>query len=133
MSASDANLPPLEHLPALVNDDPALVRRGRFLSVTFLVAVGEIGWLVRVREGRIDAVTRAPAMMADFRFALRAPADAWARFWQPVPEPGWQDLFALQRRKLLTMEGDLQPLMANLLYIKDVLASPRRLHGGAAR
>ena len=53
--------------------------------------------------------------------------------WKPVPEPGWQDLFALQRRKLLTMEGDLQPLMANLLYIKDVLASPRRLHAGAAR
>jgi hypothetical protein len=123
----------IEHLPALVNGDPMLVRRGRFLSVTFLVAVGDTGWLVRVHEGRIASVTRAPTMMADFRFALRAPADAWARFWQPVPEPGWQDLFALQRRKLLTLEGDLQPLMANLLYIKDVLASPRRLHADAVR
>lgn len=117
----------IEHLPALVNGDAALVRRGRFLSVTFLVAVGEVGWLVRVHEGRIAVVTRAPAVMGDFRFALRAPADAWARFWRPMPEPGWQDLFALQRRKLLVMEGDLQPLMANLLYIKDVMAAPRRL------
>jgi hypothetical protein len=117
----------IEHLPELVNGDAALVRRGRYLSVTFLVAIGDASWLVRVREGRIDAVTRAPTVMADWRFALRAPPDAWARFWQPVPEPGWQDLFALQRRKLLVMEGDLQPLMAHLLYIKDVLASPRKL------
>jgi hypothetical protein len=116
----------IEHLPELVNSDPALMRRGRYLSVVFLVGVGETGWLVRVHEGRIASVTRAPSVMPDFRFALRAPADAWARFWQPVPEPGWQDLFALQRRKLLVMEGDLQPLMANLLYVKDVLASPRK-------
>ncbi len=117
----------IDHLAELVNSDPALVRRGRFLSVTFLLGVGEVAWLVRVHEGRIASVTRAPAVMPDFRFALRAPADAWARFWQPVPEPGWQDLFALQRRKLLVMEGDLQPLMANLLYVKDLLASPRKL------
>ena len=126
MTAAAANAA-FERLPELVNGDKALVRRGRFLSTTFLVAVGDTGWLVRVHEGRIAAVTRAPAMMADYSFALRAPAEAWARFWRPVPEPGWQDLFALQRAKLLVMEGDLQPLMANLLYIKDVLASPRRL------
>jgi len=122
---------PLETLPELVNADAALVRRGRFLSVRFLVGVGADGWLVTVHEGRIAAVTRAPAVMPDFRFALRAPAEAWARFWEPVPAPGYQDLFALQRRKDLVMEGDLQPLMANLLYVKEVLAAPRRR--GAAR
>ncbi len=84
-----------------------------------------------MHEGRIASVARAPAVMPDFRFALRAPAEAWARFWEPVPAPGYQDLFALQRRKDLVMEGDLQPLMANLLYIKDVLAAPRK--AGAAR
>lgn len=121
----------IEHLPELVNGDANLVRRGRFLSTTFLVGVGEVGWLVKIHEGRIAAVTRATALMPDFKFALRAPTDAWAKFWHKVPEPGWQDLFALQRHKLLTMEGDLHPLMANLLYIKDVLATPRRLHGSA--
>jgi hypothetical protein len=121
----------IEHLPELVNSDAALVRRGRFLSTIFLIGVGEVGWLVRVQEGRIAEVARAPAMMPNFSFALRAPADAWARFWAPVPEPGWQDLFALQRHKALVMEGNLQPLMANLLYVKDVLASPRKL--GAPR
>ncbi|MEJ0071404.1 MAG: hypothetical protein WDO24_24665 [Pseudomonadota bacterium] len=118
-------------MPELVNGDAALVRRGRFLSTTFLVGVGADAWLVRVQEGRIAGVARAPSVMASYSFALRAPAEAWQRFWAPVPEPGWQDLFALQRHKALVMEGELQPLMANLLYIKDVLASPRKL--GAAR
>jgi hypothetical protein len=117
----------IERLPELVNGDDALVRRGRFLSTTFLLGVGADSWLVRVQEGRIAGVSRAPAVMPSYSFALRAPAEAWQRFWAPVPEPGWQDLFALQRRKALTMEGELQPLMANLLYIKDVLASPRKL------
>lgn len=117
----------IERLPELVNGDAGLVRRGRFLSISFLVGVGPDSWLVRVDEGRIAAVTRAPAVMAHWSFALRAPAEDWQGFWQPMPAPGYNDLFALQRRKVLVMEGNLQPLMANLLYIKDVLASPRRL------
>jgi len=117
----------IERLPELVNGDAALVRRGRFLSTTFLLGVGGDSWLIQVREGRIASVARAPAVMPTYSFALRAPAEAWRRFWEPVPPPGWQDLFALQRHKALVMEGDLQPLMANLLYIKDVLAAPRRL------
>ena len=47
-------------------------------------------------------------------------------FWKKIPEPGHNDIFALFKRGKLTIEGDLQPFMANLLYIKDVLAAPRR-------
>ena len=42
----------LERLPEWVNGDAALVRRGRYLSATFLVEVGDTAWLVTVHEGR---------------------------------------------------------------------------------
>ena len=119
----------LENLPELVNGDAVLVRRGRFLSTCFLVAVGEIEYLVDVREGRIDRVARGPFLMPSWRFALRGSAEAWHRFWQKTPPPGYHDLFALSKRGLLVIEGDLHPLMANLFYMKDVLAAPRRLAG----
>jgi hypothetical protein len=119
----------LESLPELVNGDPVLVRRGRFLSTRFLVEVGENEYLVDVREGRIDRVERGPFVMPSWRFALRGSADAWHRFWQKIPPPGYHDLFALSKRGLIAIEGDLHPLMANLFYIKDVLAAPRRLGG----
>jgi len=117
----------IERLPELVNGDPVLLRRGRFFSARFLVGVGEAEYLVDVREGRIEAVARGPFVMPSWRFALRGSADAWSTFWRKVPPPGHHDIFALSKLGLLKIEGDLHPLMANVLYLKAVLAAPRRL------
>jgi hypothetical protein len=117
----------VERLAELVNGDGALVRRGRFLTARFLLEVGDTPYLVAVAEGRIVAVERGPFLMKAWSFAVRAPLEAWRRFWQPVPEAGYHDLFAMAKAGQARVEGDLQPLMANLRYVKDVLASPRRL------
>ena len=117
----------LERLPELVNGDAALVRRGRFVDLTFLVEVGETSYLVHVERGRVASVARGPFIMPRFRFALRAPREAWETFWRQVPPPGFNDLLALLKGRLLRMEGDLHPLMANLLYFKGVMAAPRQL------
>ncbi|MBI1726120.1 MAG: hypothetical protein HYR50_02520 [Candidatus Rokubacteria bacterium] len=117
----------IERLVELVNADEALVRRGRFLTTDFLVEVGETPYHVSVERGRMASVTRRPVLMRPWRFAIRAAEDAWLEFWQPVPRPGYHDLFALTRFGRARIEGDLQPLMANLRYIKEVLEAPRRL------
>ena len=121
----------LEKLPELVNGDAALVRRGRHMSKRFLIEIGAEQYLVTVEEGRIGAVEAGPFVMRSWAFAIRASADIWERFWRKVPEPGYHDLFALLRKKQVVIEGDLQPFMANLLYLKLVLAAPRRLSGPA--
>ena len=110
-----------------VNGDEALVRRGRYLSVDFMVEVGPEQYLFHVRDGRIAGIEPGPFVMPSWIFALRAPMEVWDRFWEPVPAPGWNDLFALRKDGRLTFEGNLQPLMANLLYVKEVLAIPRKL------
>jgi hypothetical protein len=121
----------LDRLPDLVNGNAALVRRGRFLSTTFLVEVGTQSWLVHVREGRIVKVEKGPFAMASWTFALRGTAEGWARFWQPVPPPFYQDLFGLLRQNELRIEGDLLPLWSNLLYIKGVMGALRGNRGTA--
>ena len=40
-----------------------------------------------------------------------------------MPAPGYHDVIAMGRLGVARLEGDLQPLMANLRYIKEVLAS----------
>jgi hypothetical protein len=117
-------------LPELVNGDASLVRRGQRLTVTFLLAVDDAEYLVHVAEGRLAAVERGPFHLRSWSFAVRAPADAWARFWQPLPEPGYHDLFAMKKLGVARVEGDLWPLMAHLRYLKDVLAAPRRTRAG---
>lgn len=115
----------LERLADLVNDDAVLVRRGRNLTVRFLVEARPRSWLVHVLRGRIEQVEEGPFVMPSWRFALRADEAEWRRFWSARPAPGDHDLLALVRRGLMRFEGDLQPLMANLLYIKGVLEAPR--------
>jgi pimeloyl-ACP methyl ester carboxylesterase len=117
----------IERIPDLVNADENLVRRGRFLSTTFLMEIGDKGYLVKIIEGRVVSITPGPFVTPNYSFALRAPRDEWELFWTKVPPPGHHDIFALFKRGKLVIEGDLHPLMANLLYIKDVLAAPRKL------
>ena len=121
-------------LPALVNQDAALVRRGRCCTTTLMIASGAVPLYLSIVDGKIGDMTRGPTLMRSWRFAIRADADAWRRFWQPLPEPGFNDVLAMSRFGRATIEGDLHPLMANLRYFKEVLEAPRRaaLAGAAA-
>jgi hypothetical protein len=110
----------------MVNGDAELVRRGRHCSTTFLLEAGDTSYLVRVLEGRVVSIERGPFLMRPWNFALRAPADAWRRFWEPMPAPGYHDLFAMKKLGVASVEGDIIPLMTHLRYLKDLLAAPRR-------
>jgi hypothetical protein len=114
-----------EQLAERVNGNAALVRRGRYVNCAMLLDAGAERHLVRIREGAVAEVAKGGLLMSNFTFALRAPREAWETFLAAKPPPGFTDIFALQRKKLLRIEGDLHPFMANLLYFKDVLASVR--------
>jgi hypothetical protein len=115
-------------IPALINEDPALRHRGRFITTTVLAESGGEQYLMSVDHGQMS-VSTGPFVSPRWQFALRAAPDAWERFWTPVPPPGWHDLMAMIKFKTLAAEGDLHPFMSNLLWFKDVLASPRHLAG----
>ncbi len=117
----------LERLAEIVNEDVALVRRGRYFSDTFMLEVGETQILIEVREGRIVCVETGPFVMRSWTFAIRATEEVWQRFWEKPPRPGYHDIFALLRHGRIALDGELQPMMANLLYVKEVIAAPRRL------
>jgi hypothetical protein len=116
----------LARLPALVNGDDAAVRRGRFLSIAFLLGVDDVEYLITVSEGRIASVERGPFLMRPWRFALRATGEVWLRFWEAMPAPGYHDLFAMKKRGVARVEGDIVPLMTHLRYVQDVITAPRR-------
>lgn len=120
-------------LPARLDADPALIHRGRFLTVDCLLGVAGAPHHVAITAGRITAIEPGPKLMRPWRFAYRASARGFAAFWQEMPAPGWHDLLALMKRGEAELEGDVQPFLANLQYFKDLLALPRgRFEGGAA-
>jgi hypothetical protein len=108
-----------------VNSDHALVRRGRFLTTTFLLEQGATPWLVSILNGKITSIVRGPFVMPTWSFALRASEQEWSQFWSADPSPGFHDLMALVKRRALKIEGDVPEFMRNLRYFKEALAKLR--------
>ena len=116
-----------ERLPTLVDANADLVRRGRFLTTDFAVVVGATPLLVRVEAGRVTSVARGPFLLRPWTFSITAAPDAWLKLLKAVPDPGTHDLMALSKVGLARIEGNLQPFMANLQVIKDIVTAPRAL------
>jgi hypothetical protein len=117
----------IERLPQLVNGDAVLLRRGHYLDLDILIEIGVVPYYVSIVGGRIAQLDRGPLLMRSWALAFRGSDDAWRQFWQPFPPPHFHDIFALAKAGQFRIEGDVHPLMANLLYFKDMLAAPRRL------
>ncbi|MFN3743594.1 MAG: hypothetical protein ACK4TL_02700 [Hyphomicrobiaceae bacterium] len=116
-----------ERLPALVDANADLVRRGRFLTTDFAIVVGTTPLLVRVEAGRVTSVARGPFLLRPWVFSITAAPETWLKLLKPVPDPGLHDLLALSKVGLARIEGNLQPFMANLQVIKDIVTAPRAL------
>ena len=97
----------IETLRQRVNDDQALVRRGRYLTTSFLLEVGAMPWLISIYEGRIVSVMQGPFVMPSSSFALRASEQEWQKFWNRQPPPGSNDLMALIKRRALKAVGNV--------------------------
>jgi hypothetical protein len=114
-----------ERLPELIGNNADLIRRGRFLTIDFALVVGATPLLVRVEGGRVTSVARGPFLLRPWTFSITAAPETWLKLLKRVPDPGTHDLMALSKVGLARIEGNLQPFMANLQVIKDIVTAPR--------
>lgn len=119
-----------ERLADLLAADLDLRRRGRWVDTECRVEIGSEPFHLAIRGGELEEFARGARLMGSVAFSIRGSDEAWQRHWQRVPEPGWHDLFALTKRGVAAIDGDLRPLLQNLQYFKDLLALPRRLSEG---
>ena len=113
---------PLETLKARAEGDALLARFGRDLDLALIVGDGELDWLVEIERGAVVRVTKGPLVMPRSDLRLRAAGETWARFLEPVPPPGYHDLFAMRRYRRIQIEGDIRLMSAYLFYIKRLFA-----------
>jgi hypothetical protein len=118
-------------LPSLLDADHDLKRRGRWVNVECRINIGDEPFFLAIDAGALKSFERGARLMRSSAFIFRASDQAWTLFWQPVPSPSWHDLFALTKRGVASMDGDLRPLLQNLQFFKDLLALPRRQPEGS--
>ena len=109
---------PLATLKERAAGDALLARFGREFDCALLIGDGDLDWLIVIKGGVVEQVTRGPHIMPRTDLRLRAASDTWASFLQTEPPPGYHDLFALRRYKRIQIEGDIRLLSAYLFYIK---------------
>ena len=115
----------LDNLKERVNADAPLVDRGRWVNLTFLLGIDDEDYLVTIVEGRVtDVVPRALSTHTGV-FTIRAARAVWEEHWRPMPKRDYHDIWSMLPKGLATIDGDLLPLIQNLQYFKDVIASLR--------
>jgi len=117
-------------IPDRVNANPRLCHRGRFFTSDIMIEIGDTPYYLRINNGRIDDLSEGPVLMRPWAFAIRAGESAWTAFWQAMPAPGYHDIFAMTKFGAASIDGDFHPLMANLRYVKDLLATARAPEAG---
>jgi hypothetical protein len=121
----------MDGLQAVVNEDASLQHWGRCVSLEFLLGVGNTDYLIRIEEGNVTGVRLRSLPIESGVFTIRAAADVWAEHWRPVPKRDYHDLFSMLSAGLAQLDGDITPLMQNLIYFKELIAAPRTIVEGA--
>ena len=116
----------LEAMKDRVNADAALVRRGRWVSLTFVLGVDDQDYLVSIQSGRIASLEPRPLATLSGRFSIRAARATWEEHWRPFPKRDYHDIWSMLPKRLVSIDGDLVPLIQNLQYFKDIIAAPRQ-------
>lgn len=106
-----------------INADMRLMHSGRYVNAIVHLQGGSFEELLVFSHGELRVVSES-LVMPNSTFRIWVDEQAWQQYLSATPIPGRNDIFALLRNQLATVEGDLQQFFANLQFFKDVLAVP---------
>ena len=121
-----------DKLAEAVNSDHNLVLRGKTCSLTLLIEIDNDEYFIDIVSGKIINVVSGQFLMRHWDLAIRASQVTWSKFWQKYPEPGFHDIFAMNRFGHCKIEGNTKVLLSHIRFIKDVVSKPRFLGTGVS-
>lgn len=112
-------------IQAQLNETPHLLRLGRLFSETVLIEIDDDQIYLTFEKGQLIEVTLGLSRKTPWRFAFRTDWQALEKFWQPVPEAKFHDIFGLVTIGRGKIDGDILCLVKNLRFFKEVMALAR--------
>ena len=111
----------------IVNSNQKLVDNGKWLNISFTFGYGNDDYLFEINNGRILSINRRDLQTKSGIFKIHADIRSWQKHWLTIPPRDYHDIFAMLAKKIVTIDGNLIPLMQNLQYFKDIIASNRQI------
>ncbi|SES82149.1 hypothetical protein [Geodermatophilus poikilotrophus] len=100
------------------NTDPEIQAHGKYFTCSYLLDATERSYVVEVQSGRVVNVAVDPGPLdVAYDFAIRASAETWRGFGEPVPAPMYHGIWAATFQRDMRLEGKVLVLMQNLRCI----------------
>ena len=100
----------------------AKFERNRDANLQLLVRFGDEPVHLSIQHGKVTQARREIKPLTSHDVSISAAPHVWQRFWESVPAAGDHDIFALTKKGDMQIQGNLQPFMAHLQFVKDLLA-----------
>ena len=98
----------------LTDSDQTIAAMGKYYTCTFLWDMTERKVIIEMHDGKVKNINVDPGPLDPYDFALRASAQTWREFAQPMPKPMYHGIWAASFRKDLKIEGNHLIMMQNL-------------------
>lgn len=123
--ATSPNDSPSKQLAAKFIQRATKFHQNRNACMRLLVRFGDLPVWLSINNGSVAEITASIKPLTSYDVSISAKPEVWKRFWVSQPAPGNHDIFALAKNGDMQIEGNLQPLMAHLQFVKDLLAIGR--------
>lgn len=99
---------------SLTDSDPTIGAMSKYYTCTFMYDMGDKKVIIEMDDGKVKNINTDPQPLDAYDFALRASAETWREFAQPLPKPMYHGIWSASFRRDLKLEGNLLVLMQNL-------------------
>ena len=98
----------------LTNSDETIAAMAKYYSCSFMFDMEKAKVIIEMHDGKVKNINTNPGPLDAYDFALRASANTWKEFSQPMPRPMYHGIWSASFRKDLKIEGNHLILMKNL-------------------
>jgi hypothetical protein len=99
---------------AASDKNKTIAAMARYFTCTYMLDMGQEKVIVEMIDGKVYRINVSPGSMDAYDFALRASAQTWREFAQPIPKPMYHGIWSASFRKDLKIEGNTLVLLQNL-------------------
>ena len=101
----------------LTNGDETIKAMAKYYTCSFMFDMEKAKVIIEMHDGKVKNINTNPSPLDPNDFALRASANTWREFGQPMPKPMYHGIWSASFLKDLKIEGNHLILMKNLRNI----------------
>ena len=98
----------------LTNSDDTIAAMAKYYTCTFMFDMEKAKVIIEMHDGKVKKINTNPSPLDPYDFALRASANTWKEFGQPIPKPMYHGIWSASFLRDLKIEGNHLVLMKNL-------------------